>query len=148
MSAIRTTGITTETNRLTSSNRLVLLNQLLAHVTVQSLQAIGMTNNNIATISLAFVSYDTNLTTECSTNGIANITFNISAVMITMECLTITKVACYQTIICWHMENAQINFVLIGHLNTIMSSIYVIPFWIKCRSGCLRRFFGLKHTNN
>ena len=66
-------------------------------MTIQSLQSIGVTDDNIAAIALTLVSHDSNLTAKSSTNSIANIYLYISTVMITTESLTITKVACYQT---------------------------------------------------
>ena len=144
----RTSGISTQTNGLAGSYRLIFLNQLFAHVAIQGFQTIGVADDYIAAISFALVGYNTDLAAECSTDCVADVALDVSSVMITMECSAIAEMAGYQAAVSRHTETAKVNLILFRHLNTIMSSISVIPLRIKCRGGSLCGLLIMKQTYN
>ena len=102
-----TTSVTTESDRLTSLNLLILFYQLLRHVSIGSLQTIVVADNYILTISSWLVFHDADLTTESSTDGVADINLDVKTFMLTSP--TSSEVRGEYAAICWHMETSQID---------------------------------------
>ena len=76
-------------------------------MTIDSLQTIVVADNYILTITLRLVLNDTDLTAECSADGIANVDLDVETLVLASP--TRTEVRCNYTAISWHMETSQIN---------------------------------------
>lgn len=103
----RTTSVTTKTDYIASANNLVRLAKVLAEVAIDSLKAVGVTNNNVVTIAVAFKFHDAHLAIECSANSIANIYLDVKTCMSASPAWTI--LGSNQTVCCWHVEATEID---------------------------------------
>ena len=62
----RLTCVTTQADRLTSANNLILLHNLLAQVTIERFKTIGVTNHDVVAITTTVVLTDAHLAVESS----------------------------------------------------------------------------------
>ena len=80
--------ITTQADWFTSLNILIFHNKVFRHVTVDGLQTVVVTDNDVFTIALRLVIHDTDLSAECSTDGITNVNLDVQSFVLTSPACT------------------------------------------------------------
>ena len=74
----RTSGIASQTNRVTGTHQLIFLDQLLGQMTINSFQTVIMTNNNITSITTAtLIFHHTHLAIKGCANRVTDIDLHI-----------------------------------------------------------------------
>ena len=126
--------VTTESDRITGANLLILCYQLLGHVTVDSLQSVIVTDHDILTIAASLIAYDTYLTAESSTDGITDIHLDVKTFVLASP--TGTEVAGQHATGCRHAEVTQVNAERVWK-NGSLVGIAVVPVIIKVGCGIL-----------
>ena len=125
--SVGTASIATQSDRFAGLDGLVLFHEMFTHVAVESLQAVGVTDDDILAIALAFVLHHTHLAVEGSAYGIAHIHLDVGAVVLSAEAGTIAKVACHQSAVGGHMESPQVDAVFLGQRNAIVADVFIVP---------------------
>jgi len=145
MRPCRTTGISTQTNRIASLHILIFSYNLFRQVTINCFQAIVMTNHHIFTVSSTFVFYHTNTSVECSTDGIANVDFNVQSVVHTPPART--AFGSNDCMSCRHAKTGKINSETIWNLcTTVRMNAIIVPIRIKT-IGRIHSLFCFNLTN-
>ena len=148
MRAIRPSRISTQSDGLTCAYHLIFLDQLFAHVSVQSLQSVGVTYDDILAISAALILHHAYLTIKGSTYGIAHIYLDIRTIMLSAETGTISEMAGHQPAVCGHVESTQIYAILLWELHTITAHIFVVPSGIQSRGRHLINLLLLQELHD
>ena len=138
----RTSRITTQTYHFTGFHQLIFFYQLLGQVSVNSLQTIVVTNNDILAITSTLIFHDTYLTIKGSHDSIADINLQVKTVVHSSP--TGTERRSYLCTRSRHMESGQVDCISFGN-NSVSVSMYilVIPVRIKTKG----RIFGLFGTD-
>ena len=114
MRTCRTTGITTQTDYIAGTDKLVFGNELLGQVAVNSLKAVIMTDHDVFAItSTTLVLYDAHLAVESGTNGITHVYLDIQAVMSTSPARAITKGVIYLGTWGRHAETCKVECIAV-----------------------------------
>ena len=81
MRASRTSGVASESDRLTCLDILILIDDELREMSIDSLKSVGVTDHIIIAIATAVELLDAHLTIEGSTHGVAHIELEVDASM-------------------------------------------------------------------
>ena len=128
----------TKSDGVTGTHHLIFPHKLLRKMTIGCLQSVAMANNNILAISpiSALVLYHTNLTAEGGTNGIANIHFDVGAIVIAAKLTTISKMRIYHTAFARHVEVTQVYAIFCRQCLIVVYK-FVSPGLIEVTRGIL-----------
>ena len=142
----RTSGISSQTNRVTRLYIFIFSYNLLRQVSVNGFQTIVMTDYYIFAITSTFIFHHAHTPVESSTDGIADIDLNVQSVVHTPPARTTFRSNFCMS--CRHAEACQIDSETIWNLyiTTVSMNAIIVPVWIKTVSGiyCL---FCLNLTN-
>ena len=105
-------------------------------MTIDSLKAIAMTYDHILAISASFILHHAHFATESSTDGVADIHFDVDTLVLTSPACT--EVGCHHAVVGRHAESTEINLECIGEGCRTMG-INIVPILIEIggRSFCL-----------
>ena len=76
-----TTGVATESDRLSSLHHLVFFNEPVAHVTVDGLQSVVVTYHEILAVASSLILLDTYFSRESRADGIADIDLDVQSLV-------------------------------------------------------------------
>lgn len=117
--------IAAQSDGLAGAHLLVLTDELLGEMTVDGLQTIGMTDDNIVAVASGFVAHNTHLTGKGGTDGVADIYFDVQAFVHTAPATT--EVAGDDAARRGHAEMTKVDDKGVGQLGSAVG-VSVVPF--------------------
>lgn len=129
-------GIASEPDDVASLDDLVGLAEVAAHVSVDGLETIGVTDDDEVSVAVTFVFDDAHFAREGRTDGVSDEDFDVCAVVLAAEGGSVAVVAGDESAVARHVELSQVYLVFCGDVVLFHACVFIFPCGVeRCSRG-------------